>query len=268
MNDITPAARSVGVCLFSAVTLLEPSGATALFHKRDELEAELQRIEPSIGALKAELTGAQATCNETRQAARSCATSRGRWRAISAIGLQRHANDLDEARAVGIPETCCTTSSRSTAVTTSSRSTAVKASCRRGEIHGGHQIVPAIAAKRIDASAEDGGVEGTLKRGKGPIYRQRMAELDDLQRKLKITDEPRLKEAQRQRDMASARIVSLKREIPPLPARWPSTRARSIPPSTASRPRRPRTARTARSFARHVQDGAKFLLVDQLCELP
>ncbi len=113
-------------------------GQTALLRKRDELEAELQRIEPAIGALEAELAKAQATFNETRQA---------------------------------------------------------------------------MAAKRIDASAEDGGVEGTLKRGKGPIYRQRMAEVGDLQRKLTITDEARLKEAQRQRDQASARIVSLKREI-------------------------------------------------------
>jgi hypothetical protein len=111
---------------------------SALLRKRDELEAELQRVEPSIGALEAELARAQATYSETKQA---------------------------------------------------------------------------IAAKRIDASAEDGGVEGTLKRGKGPVYRQRVAELDDLQRKLSITDEPRLKEAQRQRDFASARIVSLKREI-------------------------------------------------------
>jgi hypothetical protein len=71
----------------------------------------------------------------------------------------------------------------------------------------------AIAAKRIEASAEDGGVEGTLKRGRGPMYRQRMAELDDLQRKLSITDEPRFREAQQHRDRASARIVSLKREI-------------------------------------------------------
>jgi peptidoglycan hydrolase CwlO-like protein len=70
-----------------------------------------------------------------------------------------------------------------------------------------------IAAKRIEAAAEDGGVEGTLKRGKGPVYRERMAELADLQRKLTITDEPRLKEAQKLRDQASARLVSIKREI-------------------------------------------------------
>jgi hypothetical protein len=111
---------------------------TALLRRRDELEAELQRIEPGIGAFEAELAKAQGTYNATKQA---------------------------------------------------------------------------IAAKRIEANAEDGGVEGTLKRGKGPIYRQRMAEMDELQRKLAIVDEPRLREAQRQRDQASARIVGLKREI-------------------------------------------------------
>jgi hypothetical protein len=113
-------------------------GQSALLRKRDEAEAELQRLEPSIGAVEAELAKAQATYDATRQA---------------------------------------------------------------------------IAAKRIDASAEDGGVEGTLKRGRGPVYRQRMAEVEELQRKLTITDTPRLKEAQRQRDSVSARIVSLKREI-------------------------------------------------------
>jgi len=111
---------------------------TALLRKRDEIEAELQRVEPTIGALEAELAKAQTTYNDTKQA---------------------------------------------------------------------------IAAKRIDASAEDGGVEGTLKRGRGPVYRERMSEFGELRRKLAITDEPRLKEAQRQRDLVSARIVSLKREF-------------------------------------------------------
>ena len=113
-------------------------GQTSLLRRRDELEAELQRLEPGMGALEAEMAKAQAVYNETKQA---------------------------------------------------------------------------IAAKRIEANAEDGGVEGTLKRGRGPIYRQRLGELDDLQRKLSITDEPRFKEAQQVRDRASARIVSLKREI-------------------------------------------------------
>jgi hypothetical protein len=113
-------------------------GQTSLLRRRDELEVELQRLEPGMGALEAEMAKAQAVYNETKQS---------------------------------------------------------------------------IAAKRIEANAEDGGVEGTLKRGRGPMYRQRMTELDDLQRKLSITDEPRFKEAQRNRDRASARIVSLKREI-------------------------------------------------------
>jgi hypothetical protein len=111
---------------------------TALLRKRDELEAELQRLEPSIGMLEAELAKAQANHDATRQA---------------------------------------------------------------------------IAAKSIDASAENGGLEGSLKSGKGPVWRQRMSELDELQRRLVVVEEPRLKEAQRRRDASSARIVSLKREL-------------------------------------------------------
>jgi hypothetical protein len=111
---------------------------SALLRKRHELEAELQRLETSIGALEAELAKAQAAYDAGRQA---------------------------------------------------------------------------IAAKEIEAAAEDGGVEGSLKRGKGPAWRQRMAEVEELQRKLKLADEPRLKEAQGRRDAASARIVGLRREI-------------------------------------------------------
>jgi hypothetical protein len=110
----------------------------ALLRKRDELEAELQRLEPSIGALEAELAKAQSAYDETTQT---------------------------------------------------------------------------IAAKRIDAAAEEGGVEGTLKRGQGPAWRRRTAEIDELQRKLSVADAPRLKEAQHRRDLASARIVGLKREL-------------------------------------------------------
>jgi hypothetical protein len=110
----------------------------ALLRKRDELEAELQRLEPSIGALEAELARAQSAYNETQQA---------------------------------------------------------------------------IAAKRIDAAAEEGGVEGTLKRGQGPVWRRYSAEIDELQRRLAVADAPRLGEARRRRDLASARIVGLKREL-------------------------------------------------------
>ena len=109
----------------------------ALLRRRDELEAELQRLEQSMGALEAELAKAQTSYDATRQA---------------------------------------------------------------------------IAAKRIDASAEDGGIEGTLKPGKGPAWRQRLGELEELQRRLAVVEEPRLKEAQRERDIASARIVGLRRE--------------------------------------------------------
>jgi hypothetical protein len=37
-----------------------------------------------------------------------------------------------------------------------------------------------IDAKRVEGLAEDRGVEGTLKQGKGPVYRQRQAELATL----------------------------------------------------------------------------------------
>jgi hypothetical protein len=70
-----------------------------------------------------------------------------------------------------------------------------------------------IAAKRIEANAESGGVEGTGRVGRGPAYRQRMEELDFLQRTLSTATEPRLKDAQKVRDQASARIVSINREL-------------------------------------------------------
>ena len=53
-----------------------------------------------------------------------------------------------------------------------------------------------IDAKRVDALAEDRGVEGTLKQGKGPVYRQRMAEMATLQDQIKIKSE-RTKDAQK-----------------------------------------------------------------------
>ena len=53
-----------------------------------------------------------------------------------------------------------------------------------------------IDAKRVEGLAEDRGVEGTLKQGKGPVYRQRMAELGTLQDQYKIKQE-RTKDAQK-----------------------------------------------------------------------
>ena len=57
----------------------------------------------------------------------------------------------------------------------------------------------AIDAKRVEAMAEDKGVEGTLKEGKGPIYRQRMDELEKMQAAYKI-QEDRVKDAKKRLD--------------------------------------------------------------------
>ncbi|HEU4377535.1 MAG TPA: hypothetical protein VFR73_03110 [Hyphomicrobiaceae bacterium] len=69
-----------------------------------------------------------------------------------------------------------------------------------------------IDAKRVDALAEDRGVEGTLKQGKGPIYRQRMSELATLQDQHKIKAE-RAKDAHRRLIAAEARISQIEREL-------------------------------------------------------
>jgi hypothetical protein len=69
-----------------------------------------------------------------------------------------------------------------------------------------------IDAKRVEAMAEDKGVEGTLKEGRGPIYRQRMAELGKLQDYSKI-GEQRVKDAQKRIDEVNSKIDKLKREL-------------------------------------------------------
>ena len=53
----------------------------------------------------------------------------------------------------------------------------------------------------VEAMAEDKGVEGTLKEGKGPIYRQRMDELEKMQGAYKIQDD-RVKDAKKRLDTA------------------------------------------------------------------
>ena len=78
-----------------------------------------------------------------------------------------------------------------------------------------------IDAKRVDALAEDRGVEGTLKQGKGPVYRQRMAEMATLQDQIKIKAE-RTKDAQQAAGRRSRRAS-------------PRSSA-SCPPSTATSP--------------------------------
>jgi hypothetical protein len=69
-----------------------------------------------------------------------------------------------------------------------------------------------IDAKRVEGMAEDRGVEGTLKQGKGPVYRQRMAELGTLQDQYKIKQE-RTKDAQKRVATVETRIAQIEREL-------------------------------------------------------
>ena len=69
-----------------------------------------------------------------------------------------------------------------------------------------------IDAKRVEAMAEDKGVEGTLKEGKGPIWRQRMAEMSKLQDYMKIGEE-RVKDAKKRLDTTETRLAQIEREL-------------------------------------------------------
>ncbi|CAN1724065.1 conserved membrane protein of unknown function [Hyphomicrobium sp. 1Nfss2.1] len=70
----------------------------------------------------------------------------------------------------------------------------------------------AIDAKRVEAMAEGQGVEGTLKEGRGPVYRQLMGELSKMQAAYKIQDD-RVKDAKKRLDTAETRISQIKREL-------------------------------------------------------
>ncbi len=70
----------------------------------------------------------------------------------------------------------------------------------------------AIDAKRVEAMAEDKGVEGSLKEGKGPIYRQRMDELAKMQGAYKI-QEDRVKDAKKRLDAVDGRVSQIKQEL-------------------------------------------------------
>jgi hypothetical protein len=70
----------------------------------------------------------------------------------------------------------------------------------------------AIDAKRVEAMAESKGVEGTLKEGRGPVYRQLMGELGKMQEAYKI-QEDRVKDAKKRLDTAETRISQIKREL-------------------------------------------------------
>ncbi len=69
-----------------------------------------------------------------------------------------------------------------------------------------------IDAKRVEAMAEDKGVEGSLKAGKGPIYRERMAEMGRLKDYYKIGEE-RVRDAQKRLDATDTRIAQIEREL-------------------------------------------------------
>jgi hypothetical protein len=69
-----------------------------------------------------------------------------------------------------------------------------------------------IDAKRVEGLAEDRGVEGTLKQGKGPVYRQRQAELATLQDQHKIKQE-RTNDAKKRLTAVETRIAQIEREL-------------------------------------------------------
>lgn len=68
-----------------------------------------------------------------------------------------------------------------------------------------------VDAKRVEAMAEAGGVEGSGKEGKGPLYRQRMDELGKLQAAVKIAEE-RVADAKKRLTAAETRIAQIERE--------------------------------------------------------
>ena len=69
-----------------------------------------------------------------------------------------------------------------------------------------------IDAKRVEGLAEDRGVEGTLKQGKGPVYRQRRPSSRTLQDQYKIKQE-RTKDAQKRLVAVETRIAQIEREL-------------------------------------------------------
>lgn len=69
-----------------------------------------------------------------------------------------------------------------------------------------------IDGKRVEAMAEERGVEGTLKQGRGQIYRQRMGELATLQDQLKIKQE-RTGDAKKRLTTLETRLATAEREL-------------------------------------------------------
>jgi len=69
-----------------------------------------------------------------------------------------------------------------------------------------------IDAKRVEAMAEDKGVEGTGKVGKGPVWRERIGELGRLNDYYKVGEE-RVKDAKKRLDAVESRIAQIEREL-------------------------------------------------------
>ena len=69
-----------------------------------------------------------------------------------------------------------------------------------------------VDAKRVEAQAEERGAEGTLKQGKGPVYRQNIAELARLQDAYKIQEE-RVRDAAKRLTAIDTRIAQIEREL-------------------------------------------------------
>ncbi|HEX4893096.1 MAG TPA: hypothetical protein VFV47_07385, partial [Hyphomicrobiaceae bacterium] len=70
----------------------------------------------------------------------------------------------------------------------------------------------ALDAKRIEAQAEEKGAEGTLKIGRGPQWRERMAEMTRLQEAYKIQEE-RVRDAQKRLATVDQRLAQIEREL-------------------------------------------------------
>jgi hypothetical protein len=69
-----------------------------------------------------------------------------------------------------------------------------------------------IDAKRIESMAENRGVEGSMKQGRGPVYRQRVSELALFNDQYKIKEE-RTKDAYRRLNGIDTRLTQVEREL-------------------------------------------------------
>ncbi|MET0431179.1 MAG: hypothetical protein ABWZ86_01770, partial [Hyphomicrobium sp.] len=69
-----------------------------------------------------------------------------------------------------------------------------------------------VDAKRVEALAEDKGVEGSGKAGRGPLYRQRMGELSQLQAAAQIAQE-RMANAQKRLTAVESRLGAINTEL-------------------------------------------------------